>query len=40
MEIKHPRRMLVLGSPNTDISRVIKGWTDSLHLFHALTKTG
>lgn len=25
MEIKHPRRILVLGSPDCDISRVVKG---------------
>jgi len=25
MEIKHPRRILVLGRPDSDISRVVKG---------------
>lgn len=25
MQIKHPRRILVLGRPDSDISRVVKG---------------
>lgn len=35
MEIKNPRRILVLGRPDCDISRVVKGRLSTL--FRALT---